>query len=148
MAKFGELSEEIQEIVDKIIDETGLHNYMTIKTAAIHKSRELIKVSRANAWAEHLGKVSDCVTILVYERALERLNPRQQEILLRDAINNISFDGEKDKIIIGAPKITVTIGGRAKYGDELINAAECSVLTMQQIIDEEREMKEAKKKRK
>ena len=42
MAKFGELSEEIQEIVDKIIDETGLHNYMTIKTAAIHKSRELI----------------------------------------------------------------------------------------------------------
>lgn len=147
MAKFGELSEEIQEMVDKIIDETGLHNYMTIKTFAVAKSKELIKVSRASALAEHLGKISDCVTILIYERALERLNPRQQEILLRDAFNNIAFDGEKDKILIGAPKITVTIGGRAKYGEELIDAAECSVHAMQQIIDEEKEAKEAKKKR-
>ena len=136
MAKFSELSEEIQEIVDKIIDETGLHNYMTIKTFAVAKSKELVKVSRASALAEHLGKVSDCVTILVYERAMERLNPRQQEILLRDAINNISFDGEKD-----------TIGGRAKYGEELIDAAECSVHAMQQIIDEEKEAKEAKKRK-
>ena len=147
MAKFSELSEDIQEIVDKIIDETGLHNYMTIKTFAVAKSKELVKVSRASALAEHLGKVSDCVTILIYERAMERLNPRQQAILLRDAINNISFDGEKDRILIGAPKITVTIGGRAKYGEELIDAAECSVHAMQQIIDEEKEAKEAKKRK-
>ena len=43
MAKFSELSEDIQEIVDKIIDETGLHNYMTIKTFAVAKSKELVR---------------------------------------------------------------------------------------------------------
>ena len=57
-------------------------------------------------------------------------------------------NGLRYRIIIGAPSITVTIGGRAKYGDDLINAAETAVWAIQQIADEEKAKKEAEKEAK
>lgn len=69
----------------------------------------------------------------------------QRKLLLQDAMATIAYDIEKDKIVLGAPSITVTIGGRAKYGDDLINAAETAVWAIQQIAEEEKAKKEAEK---
>ena len=144
MATLENVSKETQELVDGLIDKAGLFNYINVEVAAISKAKEIVKIQRASAWTEKLGKVSPCVTILIYERALERLSKEQQELILEDAINNIGYDLDKDKIKIGAPKITVTIGGREKYGDKLIDAMETSVHVMAQIEEEERELKKQK----
>lgn len=144
MAKLGKVSEETQQLLDRIIDEIGYDNHMNIDVVSSKKEKTLIKINRANAYAEYIGR-PETVVITVYESAFERLSERQQELLMRDAINGIVYDSEKDKILIGCPQITVSCDGRAKWGDELINAAESGVLAIQQIIDEEKERKEAEK---
>lgn len=138
------VSPEIQEMIDTIIDKTGLFNYVNVEIAAVPKAKELVKVSRANPWTEKLGKVSPCVTVLVYEEALERLSTEQQSMILEDAINNIGYDLEKDKVVIGAPKVTITLAGREKYGEKLINAMECGHYAMVQIEEEKKQAKEQK----
>ena len=95
-----------------------------------------------------MTKKPDTVCLYIYEEAFLRLEEAQRKLLLRDAMCTIAYDAEKDKIIIGAPSITVTIGGRAKYGDDLINAAETAVWAIQQIADEEKAKKEAEKEAK
>ena len=96
--------------------------------------------------AEYVGKCPDTIVLTLFEEAFDRLDGKTKKILLTDAFNLVSYDSEKDKINIGAPQIVVTVGGRMKYGDELINAAEVGVLAIQQLEEERKEKKEMEKR--
>lgn len=145
MAKFFEISEENQEIFDDIWQESGMFNYIDLKLLGVPKAKEVIKVQKTNPQAEYLGKCPDSVIVTVFEQAFDRLDDRGKKLLAEDALSLVSFDDEKEKIIVGAPQIVVTVGGREKYGDELINVAESAVLAIQQIAEEEAERKAAEK---
>ena len=144
MAKFGKVSEETQKLVDDIVTDLGLVNYMQFEVIST-KMKQLIKVSRASKTAEYMANKVDTVCVFIYEEAFDMLTDRAKELLVKDALNVVSYDSEKDKINIGAPQITVTLGGRAKWGEELCDCAEAAVLAIQQIADREKEEKEAKK---
>lgn len=147
--KHFELTEENQQLFIDLFDETGLNNYMQLKLIGIAKSKEVIKVAKPNDVAKYVGHLpDDMVTIIVYEEAFDRLDEKNKKLLISDALNMITYDGEKDKIGIGVPQIVVTVGGRQKYGDELINASEMGVLAIQQIEDEKQQAKEEEKARK
>jgi len=151
MAKFFEISEENQEIFDSIWQESGMFNYIDLKILGVPKAKEVIKVQKTNPQAEYLGKCPDSIIVVVYEQAFDRLDDRGKKLLAEDALSLVSFDSEKEKIIVGAPQIVVSVGGRAKYGDELINISESAVLAIQQIAEEDAERKaeeKAQKKRK
>lgn len=148
MAKLGKISEETNELIENIISENGLDNYVTVKTYAVKKSKELIKIKKAGPIEGELTKDEQTVFIIVYEEAFDRLTDNMKEILMRDALNNIIFNTENGKVSIGAPHITVTTWGRQKYGDDLLNAAESAVLAMEQIAEEEKERKQAEKESK
>lgn len=152
MAKLGKVSDETQALVDKVVGELGYDNYMNIEPISITKQKQLIKVARANATTEYKAKCPDSVFLYIFEAPFERLDEKQQELLIRDALNNVNYDSEKDRIIIGCPQVTVSVDGRAKWGDELVNAAECGVHMILQVEEEEKERKqaerEAKKKKK
>lgn len=145
MAKFGKASEETQDLVDRIASETGLVQFMDIETVSVPKSKKVIDIKRCPPLGEHVAGKRDVVCIIVYEKAFERLDSEQQELLMRDAFNMIYFDSEKDRIVIGCPQIVVSCSGRAKWGERLVNTAETAVYVMQQILDEEKEEKERKK---
>ena len=145
MAKFGKVSEETQELVDRIGNETGVIRMMDIKAVSIPKSKKVIEVKRCPPLGEYVAEKRDVVCIIVYEKAFERLSDEQQEILMKDAFNTINYDMEKDKIVIGCPQIVVSCDGRAKWGDKLVDAAEAAVLTIQQVAEEEKEEKERAK---
>lgn len=145
MSKLGKLSEETHEMVMNMASEMGLENFIIVEPMAVAKSKLLIKVSKANPTTEFLTKKPDTVCLYIYEDAFVRLSDEQQTLLLQDAMNTINYDADKDKITIGVPSITVTMNGRTKYGDDLLNAAEAAVLAIQQIADEEKERKEAEK---
>lgn len=148
MAKLGKISEETNELIENIIAENGLDNYVTVKTYAVKKSKELIKIKKAGPIEGELTKDEQTVFIIVYEEAFDRMTDDAKEILMRDALNNILFNTENGKVSIGAPHITVTTWGRQKYGDDLLNAAEAAVLAMEQIAEEEKERKQAEKESK
>ena len=145
MAKFGKVSEETQELIDRIGNETGVIRMMDIKAVSIPKSKKVIEVKRCPPLGEYVAEKRDVVCIIVYEKAFERLSDEQQEILMKDAFNTINYDMEKDKIVIGCPQIVVSCDGRAKWGDKLVDAAEAAVLTIQQVTEEEKEEKERAK---
>lgn len=145
MSKFGTVSDETQEMVDRIVNEIGLVQYMDIEVMSVPKSKKVIEVKRLMPLGEHVARKLDVVCVIIYENAFERLGIEQREMLMRDALNSVKFDTEKDKITIGCPQIVVSCEGRAKWGDELVNAAEAAVLAIQQIADEEKSEKEAKK---
>lgn len=145
MAKFFELTDENQTLVNDVFQDTGMHNYMNLKMVGVSKAKELIKVSKANPLAEYVGKCPDTIVCAIYEDAFDRLDEKTKRLLLIDAFGVVFFDDEKDKISIGAPQIVVTVAGRMKYGEDLINAAETGVLAIQQVEDEKREQKELEK---
>ena len=145
MAKFFELSEENQQIFDDVWQKSGMFNYIDLKVVGTPKAKEVIKVQKTNPYAEYLGKCPDSIIVTVYEEVFDRLDDKNKKLLVEDALNLVSYDSEKDKINVGAPQIVITVGGRMKYGEDLINAAETGVLAIQQLEDEKREQKELEK---
>ena len=148
MAKLGKISDETNELIEKIINEYGLDNYVTVKPYAVKKSKEIIKIKKAGPIEGELTKDEQTVFIIVYEEAFDRLSDEMQELLMKDSLNNIIFNSENGKVSIGAPRITVTTWGRQKFGESLLNAAESAVMAIEQIAEEEKERKQSEKESK
>lgn len=145
MAEFFKASEEVERLVSNIADETGISKIRTIVTAITPKSKKLIEIKVCPPFGEYVAKKQGVIGVIVYEQAFERLSTRQQEILIRDTFNMIQYDFDKDKVTIGCPQIVISQDGRSTWGDELINAAEASLIAMQQIEEERKEEKERAK---
>lgn len=148
MGKLFKLSNETQDLIDKVITEAGLDNFMNFKFFGIKKQKQVFKVKKASPTEEGMGNSPDTVIILVAEEVLERMSEEQQELLARDAINQIYYDDEKDKIVVTQPELCVTVSGRQQFGEDLINAIETSIFVRQQIEEEEKERKAAEKEAK
>ena len=145
MAKFFELSEETQSLIDEKFQEKGLHNTINLLMYGTPKAKEIIKVSRVNPLAETVGNCPESVVCVVYEEAFDRLDERTKELLVEDAFASVAYDPDKDKIVIGAPQIVVSVMGRQQYGEELINAAESAIYAIAQIEEEKKAQKELEK---
>ena len=140
---FGEVSDDVRAVLDEVVEQTNLENFMNIYYYAVSKQKTVVKVSKLNPIGEAVSKKPGTVVITVVEEIFERLSPKQQKILAEDAINQILYDDEKDKISIEAPAITMTLDSWRKYGTELANAYETSLLTVQQLEEEKKEAKAA-----
>lgn len=145
MAKLFKLSEETQNLIEDVVEEFGLNNFMNIKCFGIKKQKQVIKVKKASPTEEGMGNSTDCVIVIVAEDVLVRLSEEQQELLVRDALSQIFYDDEKDKITVVQPEVCVTLGGWQKWGEKLIATQETAILVRQQMEEEERERKAAEK---
>ena len=148
MSKYGKVSEETKDLIDKIATEIDIIDYMDIEAVSTPKSKKLIEIKRCPPLGEHVAGKRDVVCVIVYEKAFDMLKPEQQEILMRDAFNGVAYDSEKDRIVIGCPQIVVSCGGYLKWGSKVIDAATNAVGTIQAIIEEEKEEKERAKEMK
>ena len=145
MAKLFKLTDEIENLIGKVASEFGLTNYVNIKCFGIGKQKQVIKVKKASPTEEGMGNSTECVIVIVAEDVLVRLNEDQQELLVRDALSQVFYDSEKDKIIVIQPEVAVTLGGWQKWGEKLIATQETAILARQQMEEEERERKAAEK---
>ena len=141
------LSEENKNLIKKVANEIGLNSYLKIEGIGKKKSQELIKVQKDSIVVEFKTKSADTVNVFVYEKAFDLLDDEQKEILIKDALNSIHYDTEKDKIIFNKRRINISKDGWAKWGEKLVNAAEAGILAMEQIDELEKEEKEQKKKK-
>lgn len=141
--KFAEVSEDVRTILDEVVRETTLERFINFYYYAVPKQKCVIKVSKLNLLGEVVSKKPSVVVFIVYEEVFEKLDPKQQKMLVEDAVSQILFDDEKDKITIEAPTVSMTLGCWRKYGEELANAYEASVLIAQQIEEQKKEAKAA-----
>ena len=146
MKKYSEVSNEIDNLVNEISNELGLFNYgVDFQPICVAKAKEVCKVVRANELAEHVSQREELVFVICYEDAFDLVDEKTRYMWLRMAMETVSYDTEKMKIIIGGPTITVPLGFAEKYGNEAIDSAKLSLYTIAQIEDKKKE--EAAQKR-
>ena len=135
-------SEEISNMVVEISNELGLAqmgvDFQVLNTA---KAKDVVTITKASKVAEILTNRDDLIVIIVYERAFDRVDEKTRYMWLRMAMDTISFDVEKDKIILTAPTITVPVGFYEKYKNVAVDNALLAKYTISQIEDEDKQLK-------
>lgn len=145
MAKYSKCEEDVQDMVRNIASELGLEQFMDFEALYVPKAKEVVTVSKASAIAEYLSSREDLILVFIYAEAFDLVDDKTKDMWLRMALDQISFDSEKDKIIIGCPMISVPVGFYTKYQKAAVDAALLGQLTIQQIEDKKREEKERQK---
>lgn len=145
MANLKKASEETHELVTKIAQEIGLTNTVEFQTFSINKGKEIVKLKRADEIAQINANKEPLVCVIVYEDAFYRLDEKTQYLLIRTELDKVFYDFEKDKLTISTPMISVPLSSYQKYGNPIIQIAESALLTIQQIEDERKALKEMQK---
>lgn len=153
MGKIFTTSDDVLEIVDKKFQETSLNEYgVTLKVMSVTKSKDIIKVSKASATTEFIAKKDGMVQLFIYEAAFDRLPDDAKEMLIEMALSNVSYDTDKDKILVETNPFKQIFAMRKKYGNDILDKMELSSVIIEEIEEEEKEKKiaerEAKKAKK
>lgn len=151
MAKFSQASEDIVKIVDEVTAELGLDSFLDFETLCVPKAKDVVSVSKASSVVEYLSKRDDLILVFVYEKAFDLVEEKDKYMWVRLALEQISYDTEKDKVIIGCPTINVPVGCYEKYKNVAVESALLAQYTISQIKDkeaEEKAQKAAKKNKK
>ena len=157
MAKFFKADESIVQLVDEIAKELGLSQYgIDFEVLDVVNLKDVVKIVRANEYAEYLSGREDLILVLVNGEAFDLLPDGKDEngidnkyMWLRLAMDQISYDSEKEKIVIGAPSITVSVGCYEKYKSAAVDSALLAQYTLAQMAEkkaQERAEKAAQKK--
>lgn len=144
MAKFSQASEDIVKIVNEVTEELGLNSFLDFETLSVAKSKDVVSVSKASSVVEYLSKRDDLILVFVYEKAFDLVEEKDKYMWIRLALEQISYDSEKDKVIIGCPQIIVPVGCYEKYKNVAVESALLAQYTISQIKDKEAEEKAQK----
>ena len=144
--KIFETAADIAELAQDKFEDTGLAQMgINLKVLSITKSKNVLKVSRANATTHFLTDKD--VILVVYEEAFDRLSDEFKNKLMEGAISNIVYDAEKDKLNVESDIAKEMFRMRRKY-ENYVDIVETSYLVVDQIEDEERRRKEEEKLKK
>lgn len=157
MAKFFKADVSIVKLVDEIMNELGLaQDGIDFEVLDVVNLKQAVKVVRANEYAEYLSDRENLILVLVNGEAFDLLPDGPDDngvdnkyMWLRLALDEVAYDSEKEKIIIGAPKLDVTIGCYEKYGKAAIESSLLAHYTLAQMAEkkaQERAEKAAQKK--
>ncbi len=157
MAKYSPASEEVEQMVNDIANELNLVNYgVDFQPLFVNRAKEPCKIVKANELAEYASKREDLVFILCYLDAFEGADAeghpfadeKSKRAWLRMEMEKVSYDTEKDKLVIGCPSITIPVGYYEKYKEDAVNAALLGQYVMAQIEEKRKEEAEARKAKK
>lgn len=141
MAKYEQVFEDTQELFNQKILDAGLNRYMTVTVLATNQSKKIYDVTKANEITKF--RTGDDVYIFVNELIFEQLPQEQQQIVAEEAIAEISFDTEKDKIVITKPTFTAHDSVIAKHTYDVIKVVRESVKSLYQKRKEEEDASKA-----
>jgi hypothetical protein len=140
--KLFETSEDIRTLAFEKWEETDLDNVINLKIISTPKAKTILKVQRANATTHFLTQKDVIVT--VYEEAFDRLTDEHKAILLEGILSNVSYDSEKDKMLVETDIAKEIFRMRRKYPN-YVDILEEAYIVINQIEDEEQERKEAER---
>lgn len=145
MAKIFKSCSEVQELVQKVALETGLTPTVEFEAFSTDKAKDIVKVKRADEIAQIMTNKDTLVGVIIYEEAFSRFDEKSQWLLIKQELDKVSYDFEKEKLSLTTPMITIPLSSYQKYGNIAIQTAEAAILTIQQIEDERKMRKEEQK---
>lgn len=144
--KIYETSADIAELCQAKWEETGLAQMgIELKLLSVTKAKTVLKASKAGATINYLTKKD--AFLIIYEEAFDRLSDEYKDKLLDGVFSNISYDTEKDKLLVDTDIAKEIFRMRRKY-ENYVDIMEASYLVINQIEEEEKERKEAEKAQK
>lgn len=149
MAKFFETSEEIQSLIQDEFINNGLATYgLNLKVISTVKGKDIITVSKASPTTEYISKQDSMIIVTVYEKAFDCLDEQGKRIFIEAALSNISYDSEKDKILIDKSQANMIHRMRHKYNNGILDILEQNELIIRHLEELEKEEKERVKSEK
>lgn len=148
MAKFYKAEDEVQDLVHTIAGELGLDRFMDFEALYVPKAKEVVTVQRANKLAEYLSNREDLILVMIFGDVFDQFDDQAKYMTVRMAMDVISFDSEKDKIIIGTEMLNIPNGFYEKYKQAAVDTARLGVHAIAQWEDKKKKEKEEKKGKK
>ena len=145
MAKYLEPFEDTQDLFTKKIVAAGLSNYLTITIVVNNTAKDIFKVNKTNDLFKH--RSGDDVLIVLNEQIFDQLPDDQKSIVADEALAEISYDQENDKLVITKPTFVAHDSVLDKYGYDELKVVRESIKTLYQVEKQrEDEAKAAKTK--
>ena len=148
MSKIFETSEDLANLGQSKFIETGLSDVgIRLKVLSLTKSNVAAKVQKANATTNFISHGQIDLVLYLYEDVLDRLDEDTRGRLIEGALSNAYYDSEKDKLNIDNSPFGEVIRMSKKYPN-YIQDLETVQLTIEQIVEEEKERKAAEREAK
>jgi hypothetical protein len=147
MAKYSrELDESLEKKVKELASAAGLREMgITIEPIALNSKKSYGEVIKANELVTLFTGDSDMVCVAINEELFENLDDQSQTVLIESLLSQISYDNEKEKIVITKPELNVGLGMYHKYKEVAVQKLELAYYTLQQMEEKKKAEKEAKK---
>ena len=98
MAKIFKSCSEVQELVQKVALETGLTPTVEFEAFSTDKAKDIVKVKRADEIAQIMTNKDTLVGVIIYEEAFSRFDEKSQWLLIKQELDKVSYDFEKEKL--------------------------------------------------
>lgn len=152
MAKLFKTSDDVYEFIKNEWEQTQTSKIgVRLKVISTLKAKQILKLSKASATTEYLIREQDVLTLMVYEDAWDKLSDDNKILLLRGVFSTVSYDTDKERIIIDNRPYADLFNMRhsrdangKEYLDKYDNTLETCSLLLQQIEEQEKEEKRMK----
>ena len=151
--KYTKATEETIEMVTKISQDLGLEGYgVKFEPVYVKKAKEVCKVVKANDFTKYKAKEEDLVFVVCYEDFFEGIDSMGHAYAseddkfkaLRIAMEQVSFDPEKEKLIIGCNSVLLPVG-YCINNDEAVKSALYNATIMAKIQKDKKEEEDKRK---
>ncbi len=125
MAKYQEITDLTQEKFDKVLETTGIPEFITFKLLHNEKQKEPITIVKASEVFKYINKID--VLVFINETMFDKLDttPIFQTIIIEEALAQVYYDSEKDKLTMIKPDLVTFSGILGKYKNDYLAAFEC-----------------------
>ena len=143
MGKLTKAPEEVQELIREISSELRLEMYgVDFEAVYVEGQKDAVVIKKASKVAEYLTNRDDLVLVMLNEKLFEAdVESKVKYMWLRMAIDTVSYDTERDRLVIGCPMINIPVGFYEKYKTAAVESALLAHYTLKQIEDQEKQRK-------
>ena len=151
--KYSKATQETVDMVNEISGKLGLDIYgVKFEPVYVEKAKEVCKVVRANDFTKYKAMEEDLVFVVCYKDFFEGINEMGHEYAsedlkyksLRLAMEQVSYDAEKSKLVIGCRSVTLPLGYCIGNEDVVKSALESSMIMAK--IEQDKKDKEEERK--
>lgn len=153
MAKYSkDLDSKFVTKVRQISTEFPMLSEIKIEPIRLIKGNTYGEVMKANELTQLFTGEENVVAVALYEELFDKLDENVQNILIRNLLEQINVEESKDsmsiKVKIEKPQLNLGLETYHLYGDIATQALEGVLLILDQMAEQEREMKELAKQEK
>ena len=135
MAKLEEPFDDIKNLFDEIIVDVELDRFVTIKVLCDDTQKTIGKITKANELIKYFGGVD--LVIIINQRIFDQLTDVQQRMVAEELLAGISWDMDKDKLIMSKADVNTYSGLLRRYGYQNYEVLQESIRTLYAATVEE-----------